>query len=148
MRHTASTSSLLSLAAARQAAGIDAAARGLPARPDVPQLRVYASAEAHSSIEKAAMTLGLGRAGVTKISTNDRFELRLDALEEAIAADKAAGVRPMALVGTIGTTSTTSSDPIAGMAKIAQREGIWLHIDAAYAGIVAIIPELRGPFEG
>jgi aromatic-L-amino-acid decarboxylase len=145
---TASTSSMLALAAARQAAGLDAAAKGLPAREDVPQMRVYCSAEAHSSIEKAAMTLGLGRAGVTKISTNDRFELRLDALEEAIAADKAAGVRPMALVGTIGTTSTTSSDPIAGMAKIAQREGIWLHIDAAYAGIVAIIPELRGPFEG
>ena len=145
---TASTSTMLALAAARQAAGIDAAAKGLPARADVPQLRVYCSTEEHSSIEKAAMTLGLGRAGVAKIPTNDRFELRLDALEEAIAADKAAGVRPIALVGTIGTTSTTSIDPIAEMARIARREGIWLHVDAAYAGVVAIIPELRSQFDG
>jgi aromatic-L-amino-acid decarboxylase len=145
---TASTSSMLSLAAARQALGVDAAARGFPARADVPQLRIYASAEAHSSIEKAAMTLGLGRTGVKKVPTNERFELRIDALEEAIAADRAAGIRPMAMVGTIGTTSTTSSDPVAAMAKIARREGIWLHVDAAYAGVVAIIPELRGPFEG
>ena len=145
---TASTSSMLSLAAARQAIGIDAAAKGLPSRDDVPQLRVYCSEEAHSSIEKACMTLGLGRAAVSKIPTNDQFELRLDALEEAIAADKAAGIRPMALVCTIGTTSTTSRDPVAGMARIAKREGIWLHVDAAYAGVVAIIPELRGSFEG
>ncbi len=145
---TASTSSLLALAAARQAAGIDAAAMGLPGRDDVPQLRVYASEEAHSSIAKACMTLGLGRAGLMKIPTNDRFELRIDALEEAIAADRAAGIRPIALVGTIGTTSTTSSDPVARMAKIARREGMWLHVDAAYAGVVAAIPELRAPFEG
>jgi aromatic-L-amino-acid decarboxylase len=145
---TASTSSLLALAGARQAAGIDAAAKGLPGRPDVPQLRVYASEEAHSSIAKACMTLGLGRAGLTKIPVNDRFELRIDALEEAIAADRAAGVRPIALVGTIGTTSTTSSDPVGEMAKIARREGLWLHVDAAYAGVVAIIPELRRPFVG
>lgn len=145
---TASTSSMLALAAARQAAGIDAANAGLAGRPDVPQLRVYASAEAHSSIEKACMTLGLGRSAVAKIPTNDRFELRVDALEAAIAADKAAGVRPIALVGTIGTTSTTSVDPIAAMAAIARREGIWLHVDAAYAGVVAIIPERRAPFEG
>jgi aromatic-L-amino-acid decarboxylase len=145
---TASTSSMLALAAARQFAGLDAAAQGLPARTDVPQLRIYCSEEAHSSIEKAAMTLGLGRAGVAKIPTNDKFELRIDALEAAIAADKAAGIKPMAMVCTIGTTSTTSKDPVAAMAKIAQREGIWLHVDAAYAGVVAIIPELRGPFEG
>lgn len=94
------------------------------------------------------MTLGLGRAGLMKIPTNDRFELRIDALEEAIAADRAAGIRPIALVGTIGTTSTTSSDPVARMAKIARREGMWLHVDAAYAGVVAAIPELRAPFEG
>jgi aromatic-L-amino-acid decarboxylase len=145
---TASTSSLLALAAARQAAGLDAAAMGLSGREDVPQLRVYASAEAHSSIEKACMTLGLGRAGLSKIPTNDRFELRLDALEEAIALDRKAGIRPIAIVGTVGTTSTTSSDPIAGLARIARREGIWLHVDAAYAGVVALIPERRGPFAG
>ena len=86
------------------------------------------------------MTLGLGRTALSKIPTNDRFELRLDALEAAIAADKKAGVRPIALVGTIGTTSTTSIDPIAGMADIAAREGIWLHVDAAHAGAVALIP--------
>jgi aromatic-L-amino-acid decarboxylase len=148
MTDTASTSSLLALAAARQAAGIDAAAKGLTGRDDVPQMRVYASAEAHSSIEKACMTLGLGRAGLTRIPTNDRFELRIDALEEAIAADRAAGVRPIAIVGTVGTTSTTSRDPIAAMAAIARRERMWLHVDAAYAGAVALIPELRGSFEG
>ncbi len=145
---TASTSSMLALAAARQAAGIDAAAKGLPGRADVPALRIYASAEAHSSIEKAAMTLGLGRAGVRKIATNEQFELRLDALEEAIAADRAAGVKPIAIVGTVGTTSSTSADPIEGMAAIARREGLWLHVDAAYAGAVAMIPSLRGPFAG
>ena len=145
---TASTSSMLALAAARQAAGFDAAIEGLAARSEVPQLRVYCSAEAHSSIEKACMTLGMGRAAVSKIPTNDRFELRIDDLERAIAADRAAGVRPIALVGTIGTTSTTSRDPIAEMARIARREGIWLHVDAAYAGVVAIIPERRAAFEG
>jgi aromatic-L-amino-acid decarboxylase len=145
---TASTSSMLAIAAARQAAGFDAAASGLAGRSDVPQMRVYASAEAHSSIEKACMQLGLGRAGLTRIPTNDAFELRIDALEEAIAADRAAGVKPIAIVGTVGTTSTTSRDPIAAMAAIARREHIWLHVDAAYAGAVALIPELRGSFEG
>jgi aromatic-L-amino-acid/L-tryptophan decarboxylase len=145
---TASTSSMLALAAARQAAGFEASARGLAGRGEVPRLRVYVSEEAHSSIEKACMTLGLGRAGLTRIATNDRFELRVDALEEAIAHDRTTGVRPIALVGTIGTTSTTSVDPIAEMAAIARREGIWLHVDAAYAGAVALMPERRAPFAG
>ena len=145
---SASTSSMLALAAARQAAGFDASAKGIAGRSDVPQLRVYASAEAHSSIEKACMQLGLGKSGLVKIPANDRFELRLDALEEAIAADRKAGHRPIALVGTVGTTSTTSVDPIAEMARIAAREGLWFHVDAAHAGVVAIMPELRGPFRG
>jgi aromatic-L-amino-acid decarboxylase len=145
---TASTSSMLSLAAARQAAGIDAAKMGLAGRSDVPRLRVYVSEEAHSSIEKDCRALGLGSEAIKKIPTNDRFELRIDALEEAIAADRAAGIKPIAMVATVGTTSSTSSDPVAEMARIAKREGIWLHVDAAYAGAVAIIPELRAPFAG
>ena len=145
---TASTSSLIALAAARQAAGVDAAAAGLAGRPDVPALRVYASTEAHSSIEKACMTLGLGRAGLVRIPTDDRFALRPDALAAAIADDRAAGHRPIAIVATVGTTSTTSVDPVAAIAEIAAREGLWLHVDAAYAGAVALLPDRRGPFEG
>jgi aromatic-L-amino-acid/L-tryptophan decarboxylase len=145
---TASTSTLIALAAAREAADIDASAEGLPARRDVPPLRVYASAEAHSSVEKACMTLGLGRASLVRIPTNERFELRPDALEAAIEADRAAGRLPIAIVATIGTTSSTSVDPVAAMADIAERERLWLHVDAAYAGAVALVPELRAPFQG
>src|SRR5262245_21282060 len=145
---TASTSTLIALAAAREAAGIAAAADGLAARDDLPALRVYASAEAHSSVEKACMTLGLGRASLVRIPVNDRFELRSDALETAIAEDLAAGRLPVAIVATIGTTSSTSVDPVAAIADIAEREDIWLHVDAAYAGPVALLPERRGPFDG
>ena len=143
---SASMSSLIAIAAAREAAGTEASALGLAARVEVPKLRVYASAEAHSSIEKACMTLGLGRSALVRIATDDQFRLRIDALERAIAEDRAAGFMPIALVGTIGTTSTTSIDPVAQMAEIAKREGLWLHVDAAYAGAVALIPERRGPF--
>src|SRR5436190_301127 len=145
---TASTSSLIALAAARQAAGLDAAASGLAGRLDVPALRVYASEEAHSSIEKACMTLGLGRASLVRIPTNDRYELRPDALDAALTADRAAGIRPIAIVATVGTTSSTSVDPVAALADIAARENVWLHVDAAYAGAVAIDPDLRAPFLG
>jgi aromatic-L-amino-acid/L-tryptophan decarboxylase len=145
---TASTSSLIALAGARQAAGLDAAAMGLTGRADVPGLRIYASAEAHSSIDKACMTLGLGRTAVVRIPTNDRFELRPSELAEAIAADRLAGHRPIAVVATVGTTSSTSVDPVAAVADITEREGLWLHVDAAYAGAVALLPDRRGPFAG
>ncbi len=145
---TASTSSLIALAAARQAAGIDAAQEGLTGRADLPALRVYASAEAHSSIEKACMTLGLGRDALVRIPTNARFELEPDALRAAITADRAAGHRPIAIVATVGTTSSTSVDPVAAIADIAEAEGLWLHVDSAYAGAVALLPECRGPFAG
>ena len=145
---TASTSSLIALAAARQAAGFDVAAQGLTGRPEVPALRVYASTEAHSSIEKACMTLGLGREALVRVPVNERFELRPDALDAAIAADRAAGHRPIALVATLGTTSSTSVDPVAAMAEIAEREGLWLHVDSAYAGVVAMLPGRRAPFDG
>ena len=146
---TASTSTLIALAAAREASGADVAARGLAGRPDLGAgLRVYASAEAHSSVEKACMTLGLGRSALVPIRVDDRFELVPSALAEAIAADRAAGLRPIAVIATLGTTSSTSVDPVAAIADIAEREGLWLHVDSAYAGVVAMLPDRRAPFEG
>jgi aromatic-L-amino-acid decarboxylase len=145
---TASTSSLIALAAAREAAGTDAAARGLGGRDDLGATRVYASVEAHSSIEKACMTLGLGRSGLRRIPTDTGYQMRVDALEAAIAEDLVAGVRPIAVVATVGTTSSTAVDPVRAIADVAERTGLWLHVDAAYAGPVAIIAERRGPFAG
>jgi aromatic-L-amino-acid decarboxylase len=134
---TASTSSLIALAGAREIAGADIA-----------EMRVYASAEAHSSIEKACMTLGLGRGALVRIPTNERFEMRIDELREAVARDRMSGLRPIAVVATVGTTSSTSVDAVADAAAIAEAEGLWLHVDAAYAGAVTIAPELREPFRG
>jgi len=146
---TASTSTLIALAAAREAAGADVAARGLAGRGDLGAgLRVYASAEAHSSVDKACMTLGLGRSSLVRVSTNDRFEMVPSALAEAVAADRASGLRPIAVVATIGTTSSTSVDPVEPIAEIARREGLWLHVDSAYAGVVAMLPGRREPFVG
>jgi aromatic-L-amino-acid decarboxylase len=145
---TASISSLAALAAAREAAGLSGSTNGLSTVGTSGRPRIYASAEAHSSIEKAAMTLGLGREAIVKIPTNERFELRPDALADRLAADRARGDRPIAIVATIGTTSSTSVDPVATIADVAEREALWLHVDAAYAGVVALIPERRAPFEG
>ncbi len=145
---TASTSSLIAIAAAREAAGLDAAAAGLAARPELGDLRVYASAEAHSSIEKACMTLGLGRASLVRIPVNDLYQMDPAALATAIVEDRAAGRHPVAIIATIGTTSSTSSDPVAAIADVAEREGLWLHVDSAYAGVVALLPDHRGPFAG
>jgi aromatic-L-amino-acid decarboxylase len=145
---TASTSSLIALAAAREAAGLDAASQGLAAREGLGRPRVYASTEAHSSIEKACMTLGLGRAAVVKIPADPRYAMDVAALERAIAHDREAGHRPVAVVATIGTTSSTSVDPVAAIADIAEHERLWLHVDSAYAGVVAILPDRRAPFAG
>ena len=142
---TASTSSLIALAAARQAATGDAAQAGLA---DAGRLRVYASAEAHSSIEKACMTLGIGRAGLCRIPVDADYRMDVAALEAAIAADRTSGWRPCAIVATLGTTGSTSVDPVPAIAEVAEREGLWLHVDAAYAGFVALIADRREPFRG
>jgi aromatic-L-amino-acid/L-tryptophan decarboxylase len=145
---TASISSLIALAGARQAAGIDAAARGLAGRTDLAALRVYASTESHSSIDKACMTLGLGRDALVRVAADEDYAMLPEALSAAIDADRAAGHRPIAIVATLGTTSSTSVDPMAAIAEIAEREGLWLHVDAAYAGVVAMLPDRRAPFAG
>ena len=94
------------------------------------------------------MTLGLGRGSLVRVPADEQFAMRPEALGAAIAADRAAGLRPIAVVATLGTTSSTSIDPIAAIADIAEREGLWLHVDAAYAGVVAMLPERRAPFAG
>jgi aromatic-L-amino-acid/L-tryptophan decarboxylase len=145
---TASTSTLIGLAAAREAAGLRAAADGLASLAGGGAPVVYASEEAHSSVEKACMTLGLGRAGLRRIPTDESYALCADLLADAIAEDRAAGRVPIAIVATIGTTASTSIDPVPTIADVAAREGLWLHVDAAYAGAVALVPERRGSFVG
>jgi len=121
---------------------------GLAGRPEVGRLRVYASEHAHSSIDKAVILLGLGHDALRHIASDHEFRMRAAALQSAITEDRSAGIRPVAVVGTIGTTSTTSVDPIRDIAGVCEREGLWLHVDAAYAGVTAMIPECRARFEG
>lgn len=145
---TASIASLHALAAAREIAVPGVRDFGLAGRSDIGSVRVYGSEHAHSSIDKAVMLLGLGHRALRKIPADDRFRMRADALRDAIAEDRASGIAPLAVVATIGTTSTTSIDPVGEIADICHREGVWLHVDAAYAGVTAIIPEYRARFEG
>jgi aromatic-L-amino-acid decarboxylase len=145
---TASVSSLLALAAARERAGLDIRQRGMAGRPDLPQLTVYCSEHAHSSIDKAMITLGLGLDALRKVPADAEHRMDAGALAARIAADRAAGRLPLAVVATAGTTSATSVDPLAALADIAERERLWLHVDAAYAGSAAICPELQPLFAG
>lgn len=145
---TASTSTLYALAAAREFAGLRVRELGLAGRADVPALRVYCSEEAHSSVDKAVVTLGLGMEGVRRIATDERYALDVSALELAIAADRAAGIRPIAVVATVGTTSTTAIDDVRAIARVCEREGLWLHVDAAYGGSAAVLPEMRHVLAG
>lgn len=145
---TASVSSLHALAAARQMVVPRVGELGLAARPEINKLTVYCSEEAHSSIDKAIMLIGLGRSSLRKIPTDARLCMRPDALIEALDRDEDDGSTPMAVVATVGTTSTTSVDPIAPIADICHARNIWLHVDAAYAGVAAMLPELRWILNG
>jgi aromatic-L-amino-acid decarboxylase len=145
---TASVSSLHALAAAREAIVPGVRSDGLPGRAELPRYRVYCSEHAHSSIDKAVILLGLGHSGLRKIPADDQFRMRPDALARAIADDRAAAVKPLAIVATVGTTSTTSVDPVPAIADIAAVERVWLHVDAAYAGVTAMIPEYRHILDG
>jgi aromatic-L-amino-acid decarboxylase len=146
---TASSSTLYALAAAREAQ-IDLRIRelGMAGRPELPRLRYYASTEAHSSVEKAGIVLGVGRDGLRRIPVDERFRMDPILLRQAIHEDVAAGMRPFAVVATAGTTSTTSVDPIPAIASVCERHGLWLHVDAAYGGAAAIAPEFRWVLEG
>ncbi len=142
---TASSSSLYALAAARERAYPEAHRWGLFGQP---RGRIYASDQAHSSIEKAVLTLGLGQDGYRAVESDRSHCLDVGALRRAISEDVASGIRPIAVVATAGTTSSASIDPIAAIADVAEEFGGWLHVDAAYGGTAAILPELRARFEG
>jgi aromatic-L-amino-acid decarboxylase len=145
---TASISTMLALAAAREAAGLDVRDRGMAGRADLPVLRVYCSEHAHSSVDKGAITLGIGHANVVKIPADAEFRMRPDLLARAIADDRARGFLPLACVATVGTTSTTSIDPVPEIAEVCGRERVWLHVDGAYGGAAAVVPEMRGILRG
>jgi aromatic-L-amino-acid decarboxylase len=168
---TASISSLVAIAAAREAIpGLRVREQGLAAPIEVatchdeprerdqvvasgaavapPRLRIYCSEHAHSSIDKAAITLGLGQAGIRKIPADADFRMDPVLLERAIREDRNEGWLPCCVVATVGTTSTTSIDPVAASADICGREGLWLHVDAAYGGSAAVVPEMRWVLEG
>lgn len=145
---TASTGTMYALAAAREfAADLEVRELGLSGR-QLPRLRVYCSEEAHSSVDKAAATLGLGYSGVHRVATDDQLRMSVDALASAIAGDREAGIRPIAVVATVGTTSTTAIDPVREVARICALEGLWLHVDTAYGGSAAVIPEMRWVLDG
>jgi aromatic-L-amino-acid/L-tryptophan decarboxylase len=132
---TASISTLCAIAAAREVA-----------RPG--KLRLYASEQTHSSIDKSAMTLGLGRDSVRKIGVDAEFRMNADELRRAIEEDRAEGWQPFCVVATVGTTSTTSIDPVPQIADICEREGLWLHVDAAFGGSAAVAPEMKWILDG
>ncbi|GAB4231128.1 MAG: pyridoxal-dependent decarboxylase [Acidobacteriota bacterium] len=144
---TASVSTFHALAAARRRAiGPAERARGLAAAPG--PLKIYASDQAHSSVDKAVLALGLGLDALRKVPSDAEFRLDPAALEAMVKEDLAQGARPCAVVATVGTTSTTSVDPLVPAADVCRRYGMWLHVDAAYGGAAALLPEMRWILEG
>jgi aromatic-L-amino-acid decarboxylase len=140
---TASTSSMHAIASAREQLNLGFREKGMAGRNDVPRLRMYCSEHAHSSIEKGVVTLGIGLEGVRKIPVNDKFEMIPEKLEAAVNEDLKNGWKPFCVVATAGTTSTTSVDPVEEIASICEKYNLWLHIDSAYAGVTAMIPEMK-----
>lgn len=145
---TASVATLHALAAAREALGLDVRRSGLAGRADLPRLKVYASDQAHSSVEKAVIALGIGEENVTRVATDEEFRIDPAALEAEILKDMADGHLPCAVVATVGTTSTTSVDPVEAIAAVCHKHRIWLHVDAAYGGAMALLPEGRWAMGG
>lgn len=145
---TASISTLHALAMARERLDLRIREDGMSGRTDLPLLRVYCSEQAHSSVDKAVILLGLGQRALVKIPANEKFEMDVEKLSQAIRDDRAAGHLPMCVIATLGTTSTTSVDPIDAIGDVCERNDIFLHVDAAYAGSAMILPELQHHLKG
>ena len=147
IQDTASTSTLVALMCARErTSGYSLARDGL--QGERAPLVVYASDHAHSSVDKAALLAGFGRANLRKIATDENHALRPDALHATLAADVARGARPCAVVATTGTTTSTALDPLEEIARVTREHGVWLHVDAALAGSAMILPECRWMWRG
>jgi aromatic-L-amino-acid/L-tryptophan decarboxylase len=147
IQDTASTSTLVALLCARERTTDYSFGRGGLQSTTAP-LVVYTSAHSHSSVEKAALLAGFGRDHLRVIAFDSDFAMRADALDEAIATDREAGRVPCAVVATTGTTTSTAVDPIDDIAGIAQKHGLWLHVDAAMAGSAMVLPECRWMWNG
>jgi len=144
IQDTASSATLCALLAARERATAHAAGRHGVREP----LVAYASTEAHSSVEKAVRVAGVGADNLRTVAVDERFAMRPEVLERAVRADRRAGHQPFMVVATVGTTSSGAIDPLPSIGEICRREGLWLHVDAAYAGTAAIAPEHRQLHEG
>ena len=145
---TASVSTMHALAVAREEASTSIRTLGLSGRSELPIFRIYASDQAHSSVEKAAIALGLGEHNVRRIASDPAFRMNIAALRESIAGDLRKGFKPLAVVATVGTTSTASVDPIQEIADVCAEHQMWLHIDAAYGGGLALLPEHKWVTDG
>ena len=145
---TASIGSMHALAVAREEAASQVRECGLSGRDDVPMFRIYASDQAHSSIDKAAIALGVGEKNVVRIATDAAFRMDVAALRVAIERDVHDKLKPIAVVATVGTTSTASVDPVRDIAAICREQKMWLHIDAAYGGGLCVVPEMRSVLDG
>ncbi len=145
---TASVATMHAVAAAREALGLNVREEGMSGRAGLPLLRLYASEQSHSSVEKALIALGLGQRSLVKVPADGEFRMDADALARLVDEDRRAGRLPFCVVATVGTTSTTSIDPVPAIADVCEREGLWLHVDAAYAGSAAVVPELRHVLRG
>jgi aromatic-L-amino-acid decarboxylase len=144
IQDTASTATLCALLTAREkATGFAVNERGLQER-----LAVYASAEAHSSIDKAVKIAGYGIKQLRRIPTDRNFAMVPEALERAIRGDREQGLVPACVVATLGTTSSAAVDPLLPIGEICRRQGVWLHVDAAYGGSAGILEELNWMFDG
>jgi aromatic-L-amino-acid decarboxylase len=147
IQDTASTTTLVALLCARErASNYSLAAGGLQAQEH--PLIVYVSKHSHSSVEKAALLAGFGRANLHVVAVDENYAMKPEALEEAIRADLAQGFVPCAVVATTGTTGTTALDPIQGIANVTRQHNIWLHVDSALAGSAMILPECRWMWVG
>src|ERR1044071_69069 len=145
---TASISTMHALAVAREEASTSIRTLGLSGRSELPIFRIYVSDQAHSSVDKAAIALGLGEHNVRRLACDSEFRMNVAALREAVTADLRHGFKPLAVVATVGTTSTASVDPVREIAEVCAQHQMWLHIDAAYGGGLALLPEHKWVTDG